>query len=153
MLARIRKSMEEKDQGFTLIELLVVMIIIGILAAIAIPVFLNQRKKAVDTAAKSDVATIGKEIATYYVDADLSAGDPSLGVNGSGHYTLTPPGTGATASDIGRQSNKMGTPTLTFAATGTHDVAWCVTLPVTAGAGTLSNVYYSAENGLSTTGC
>ncbi len=68
MLARIRKSAEEKDQGFTLIELLVVMIIIGILAAIAIPVFLNQRKKAVDTAAKSDVSTIGKEIATYFVD-------------------------------------------------------------------------------------
>ena len=68
MLARIRKSMEEKDQGFTLIELLVVMIIIGILAAIAIPVFLNQRDKARDTATKADVSTVGKEIATYYVD-------------------------------------------------------------------------------------
>ncbi len=68
MLARIRKSTEEKDQGFTLIELLVVMIIIGILAAIAIPVFLNQRKKAQDSAAKADVSTIGKELATYYVD-------------------------------------------------------------------------------------
>ena len=73
MLARIRKSMEEKDQGFTLIELLVVMIIIGILAAIAIPVFLNQRKKAQDTAAKADVSTIGKEIATYYVDGTGAA--------------------------------------------------------------------------------
>src|SRR3954468_17657817 len=68
MLARMRKAQEEREGGFSLIELLVVMIIIGILAAIAIPIFLNQRKKAQDSAAKADVSTIGKEIATYYVD-------------------------------------------------------------------------------------
>lgn len=68
MLARIRKAMEEKEEGFTLIELLVVMIIIGILAAIAIPVFLNQRKKAVDSSMKSDLHTVANEMETYYTD-------------------------------------------------------------------------------------
>ena len=60
MLARIRKSAEEKDQGFTLIELLVVIIIIGILAAIAIPVFLNQRQKGF----KADMKSVAKNGAT-----------------------------------------------------------------------------------------
>jgi type IV pilus assembly protein PilA len=69
MLARIRKSMEDKDGGFTLIELLVVMIIIGILAAIAIPVFLNQRKKAVDTSIKSDLRTVANEEESIFTDA------------------------------------------------------------------------------------
>ncbi len=68
MLARIRKAAEEKDSGFTLIELLVVMIIIGILAAIAIPVFLNQRKKAVDSSLKSDLRTVANEMETYFTD-------------------------------------------------------------------------------------
>ena len=69
MLARLRKATEDKDQGFTLIELLVVMIIIGILAAIAIPVFLNQRERAVDSSIKSDLKTIATEMETRFVDA------------------------------------------------------------------------------------
>ena len=68
MLERIRKAQEEHEGGFTLIELLVVIIIIGILAAIAIPVFLNQRKKAVDASMKSDLRTVANTEETYFVD-------------------------------------------------------------------------------------
>ena len=68
MLARIRKAMEEREEGFTLIELLVVIIIIGILAAIAIPVFLSQRKKGYDAQAKSDLRNLATLQETYFTD-------------------------------------------------------------------------------------
>ena len=71
MLARIRKSMDEREEGFTLIELLVVMIIIGILAAIAIPVFLNQRNSGYDASTKSDVKNGSTAEETYFTDNGL----------------------------------------------------------------------------------
>src|SRR3989337_3009050 len=60
---------EHEQAGFTLIELLVVIIIIGILAAIAIPVFLNQRKKGWDTAVKSDLRNAATAQETYITDS------------------------------------------------------------------------------------
>src|ERR1700712_3044088 len=86
MIARVRKSIEEKDEGFTLIELLVVIIIIGILAAIAIPVFLNQRKKGVDASLKSDLRTAANELETYFTDNQAY---PAAASNGSPGAALT----------------------------------------------------------------
>ena len=83
MLARLRKSMDEKDQGFTLIELLVVIIIIGILAAIAIPVFLNQRQKGWDAQAKSDLKNMATAQETYLTDfGAYSSSVPNLQLAG-----------------------------------------------------------------------
>jgi len=136
MLARIRKAKENGEGGFTLIELLVVMIIIGILAAIAIPVFLNQRKKAQDSAAKADVSTIGKEIATYYVD---NATAPTIALT-SGRWVLA-------GEDIGKASTNV-TLLLTLGAAGSFVSAtkWCV--DVTNAEGDKKNYKYSARGGL-----
>src|SRR5437868_8229422 len=65
----MRKALSDsKDKGFTLIEHLVVIVIIGILAAIAIPIFLHQREKANDAAQKADLNGVATAVETYYVD-------------------------------------------------------------------------------------
>jgi len=67
MLHKLRERAQD-EKGFTLIELLVVILIIGILAAIALPAFLNQRQKAQDSEAKSAVRTAQTAMETYYTD-------------------------------------------------------------------------------------
>ena len=93
MLARLQKLQQEREEGFTLIELLVVIIIIGILAAIAIPVFLNQRQKGYDAGVKSDLRNAATAEETYltdngsYTDSQSALSSEGFNSSNSSDYT------------------------------------------------------------------
>jgi type IV pilus assembly protein PilA len=106
MLRKLRERISQEN-GFTLIELLVVILIIGILAAIALPAFLGQRQKAQDAEAKTAVRTAATSMKAFYTDNQTYVGatttelvkiEPSL-AQGQGS-TLAISGLGADAYTV-----------------------------------------------------
>ncbi|MFC4070702.1 type II secretion system protein [Actinoplanes subglobosus] len=125
VIARLRAG-KKNDEGFTLIELLVVVVIIGVLVAIAVPVYLNYRQGAADKSAQSDVRGAISAIEQYYTSNGNTypSGHLTQDNSGGAAATLTLPGATTASNGTVTLSDKS---VLHYIAVGTTGYRVCAT--------------------------
>ena len=131
---------KKRDEGFTLIELLVVIVIIGILAAIAIPVFLSQKTKGYEASMKSDLRTAAQEVESQNVDNQDYTKTTFKGATAVANATIT--GTGQSVGASATVNLSAGN-TITWI--GSTVTSFC--LKATSSKAAAATWYYSSSGG------